>query len=541
VLPLLAAGLTAHVIYRAVKAHGASITVTFRTADGLRPEQTQVQYKAVPLGTVTEVELGPDARNVVVHIDMHARAEPLLTENARFWVVRPRLQAGGISALQTGLQTLVSGPYIELDPGAARGAAKRHFRGLEQPPVVRSGELGTSFALRAREIGSLGSGSVLLNRQVPVGEVVGFDLDEPSGTVTIRVFIRAPHDKLVREQTVFWNVSGLDLGMSADGLHLELSSLRTVFSGGIEFQTPARFRATERAQPGHVFALHDTEAAAELALYGEASPYVVYLHDSVQGLAPGSPVKMFGVQVGNVTELGLVPDPAPRSGRALAARVAFVLQPERALAGAASSLLRPDELGRQVAHGLRVVLETSSIVTGEKALSLAYVPGDAFTPARDEEGRVVLPGSARGLGALTDALSDLAGRLNSIPYERIGHSLDHTLRSLDRVASDPELVRAVHHLAATLDEVRGLASDARAGLTPALSRLPAISAQIEEAVGNANAALASVAGTDGDFRRETQHMLTQVSDMARSVRLLADFLERHPEALLRGRSAQGAP
>lgn len=540
-VPLLAAGLVAYLGYRAFAAHGPTITVTFETADGLRVEQTQVKHKAVPLGTVQRIELSEGADHVIVHIAMDARAEPMLTEHANFWVVRPRLQGGGIAALQTGLETLVSGPYIELDPSMIRGEPKQHFEGLEQPPAVRSGEPGTTIVLKAHEIGAIGAGSVIMHRQVPVGEVIGFELDDKTDDVSLRAFVRAPYDRVIVPQTVFWNLSGLDVRMGASGLHVEVASMRTMISGGIAFRTPPLYADAAPVASGHAFPLFPSEAAAEIVLYGEAVPYVAYFHGSVQGLAEGSPVDMYGMQVGNVTDLSLVLDPhAEHSGR-LVARVGFVLQPQRALGERASPVLYPDQMREQVAAGLRVVLETSNYVTGEKALSLSYMPDTEAGALRAEGPAWVLPSHARGIDNLTDALSDVAARLNEIPYAQIGRTLNQTLASIDRTVGGPKLERAIDELASTLAEVHQLAQEARLGLAPTLARLPAIAAHVDEAVASASEALSSVGSEDGSLQRQAQRMLTQVSEMARSVRLLADFLERHPEALLRGREDEEAP
>lgn len=540
-VPLAAAGLVAYLAYHAVASHGPTVTLTFKTADGLSVEQTEVKHKAVTLGTVQGIELSEGEDHVIVHLRMEARAESMLTKNARFWVVRPRLQAGAIAALQTGLETLVSGSYIELDPGSGRGEKKLSFQGLEQPPGVRSGEPGTTFVLRADEIGPIGPGSSILHRQVPVGEVLDFDLDERNGSVSIRAFVRAPYDRLVVRDTCFWNVSGLDVGMGAGGLHVEVGSVRTLLSGGISFQTPIERTGGEHAEAGHSFPLYPSEDAAEIALNGQAIPYVAYFDDSIQGLAKGSAVKLFGMQVGNVTDLSLVLDPTDRARAHLVARVGLVLQPHRALSGPAAETLYPDAMRAQIASGLQVVLETSNYLTGEKALSLNYLPKQKAGPPREEDGALVLPSHSGGLDTLTDTLSEVAARLNSIPYEDIGKSLQHTMHSIDHAVSGPELQQALAGLSSTLEEVHALAHEARNGLAPAFQRLPAIAAHVDEAVANANAALTNLGGSNGEFQQKAQRALSQVADMARSIRLLSDFLERHPETLIRGRAPEAKP
>jgi paraquat-inducible protein B len=537
IVPIVAAVLVAYLAYTTLRARGPTITVTFETANGLREEQTQVKHKSVPLGTVEAIELGDDARHVIVHLRMNARARDMLTEDARFWVVRPRLSAGVLAAMQTSLETLVSGAYIELEPGTKGKQRREEFEGLEQPPAVRSGEPGTVFTLRTEELGSLGSGSPIMHRHVNVGEVLDQRLDGETGAVTVRAFVRAPHDALVREATLFWNASGLAVGMGADGLHVEVESMRTMFSGGIVFRTPDSAKQSPRARSGQSFKLYDNEASAELYLFGPTVSYVTYFHDSVEGLSVGSAVQMFGIQVGNVTDRELVADPYGEEKHPIV-RVVFALQPERALEGPSTRALERDAMRAHVLDGLRVVLETRSMITGEKALALSYLPDHAPSEVREEDGMLVLPSQSRGFGALTDALSDVATRLNRIPYEEIGRNLSRSLASVDRTLSGPELRDALVKLAATLDEVRGLAHEARAGLGPAFERLPHIADELEQAAGHANDLLGSVGDVDSDFRRGAVRLMDQVTDVARSIRLLADFLSAHPETLIRGRKEE---
>lgn len=314
--------------------------------------------------------------------------------------------------------------------------------------------------------------------------------------------------------------------------------MRAIFSGGIAFQTPREHAHDPRVAAGHAFPLLEGAAAAEIALYGEAVPYVAYFDDSVQGLNKGSAVKLLGVQVGNVTGLELVLRPGARGSERLAARVEFVVHPTRALHGLAAETLYPERMRQQVAQGLQVVLETASYLTGEKALALGYVPNAKGEVTRDEQGTMVLPSHRGGIDTLTDSLTQVAARLNSIPYEQIGKSLQHALSSVDQTVSGPELKRAITGLASTLEEVQALAREARSGLKPAFERLPQIATHLDEAVQNANAALTNLGGSDGAFQQKAQRLLTQVADMARSVRLLADFLEQHPETLLRGRERE---
>ncbi len=540
ILPVVAAALVAYLGYRAISEHGPTLTLTFEKADGLRVEQTQVKYKAVPLGTVRNIELSDDAKRVRVEIAMDAQAEPLLTDQAQFWVVRPRLSLRDVAALETGLETLVSGAYIELDPGPKRGAKKTRFTGLERPPVVRSGEPGTSFLLHAEASHSLGVGSPIRHGDMSVGEVLELELDERSGSANVRAFIREPFDRLVNEQTRFWAIRGVDIGMSANGLHVELASLQTLLSGGIEFSDPIGADQAARAKPGHNFPLFESEAQASVEMFGHTVPYLTYFEESVQGLSRGSPVNVLGMQVGLVTEVALARDPRPNAAPRSIARVGFVLQPQR-LTARAGETLEMDSVQRQVAQGLHVLLETTSYITGEKALTLDYLPKPAKGTVQREGDTLVLPSHVRSLGAITDQVSTLTTRLNAIPYEQIGRNVNHMLASLDRTVGGAELRQAIRKVSETLGEIQGLAHEARDGLRPAFEKLPGIADHLDQAVDHANAALATVDGRDGELQRGAQDMLRQVAEMARSVRLLADMLQRNPEALLRGKTPEVKP
>ncbi len=538
IVPIVAAALVGYLVYTSLATRGPTITVTFETASGLREEQTEVKHKSVSLGIVERIELSEGADHVIAHIRMDARAEPMLTEQARFWVVRPRLKGGALAALQTGLETLVSGAYIELDPGEGGDTPHESFKGLEQPPAVRAGEPGTVFVLKTEEVGSLSAGSPVLYRKVAVGELLDVNLNDELGSVSMRAFVRRPHDRMVREATRFWNASGLRVGMGAEGLQLEIESVRSMFSGGIAFATPESQTESPRAGSGHTFRLYESEALAEIHMHGPTVPYLAYFRESVQGLAKGSPVRLFGFQVGNVTDMRLVADP---DGTGIAARVAFVLMPERALSETDAQALYPQGIREQVATGMRVVLETSSFITGEKVLTLSHVNDSRPVVLAEEDGALVLPSHARGFSALTDAMSDVATRINKIPFEEIGDNLNRTLRSVDQTLTSSDMKNALVELAKTLEEVRHLAQEAREGLGPAFERLPQIAENVDEAVQNANSALGAFSSTDGDFQRGAQRLMNQISDMARSVRILSDYLQRHPEALIRGREQKEKP
>jgi paraquat-inducible protein B len=513
IIPLVAAALVAYLGYSSFANRGPELTLTLATADGLTVDQTQLKHKAVPLGTVSSIKLAPDMKTVVVKVRMDGGTKHLLTDKARFWVVKPRLTAGSLS----GIETIVSGSYIEVDPGEAGGKPQSQFKALDQPPGRQSDEPGQVFVLNAKGLGSLGASSPIYFRDVEVGEVLSYDLGQGMGPVSMRIFIREPYDKFVHPQSRFWNASGLSITTGAAGMKVELQSLQTLLSGGIAFETPHGAESEPPAAENTAFELYDDKATADAAFYQVNLPYVTYFKTSVQGLTSGSPVQLFGVQVGSVTDVKLVYDPGNHE---MVARVEFEIQPERILNKneRTANAPMPDTLRAAFAEAnMRVVLESSSFLTGAKDLSIAFAPGKASGDLPREGEAVVLPSQGGGIDGLTSSLSDIASKLDKVPFEEIGQNANAALAS-------------VQHLANQIDT----------NTAPALAQLPAIADQLSQAAKNANGVLgADGYGHDSEFQRNMDRMMLEVNDAARSFRVLADYLDRHPESLIRGRASQG--
>jgi paraquat-inducible protein B len=533
-VPITAGLISLYLAITYLADRGPLITITFSTANGITAGQTDVKHKAVALGTVEDVHLSDDMKQVLVHVRMKREGAKIMTDHARFWVVRPRLSTGNIS----GLETLLSGAYIEVDPGAPGGAPESTFTGLEDPPGVRSDEPGKSYWLKAGRLGSIGPGAPVFYRDVTVGEVLSYDLGDGLGPVMIRVFVRSPYDKFVHDSTHFFNTSGISVSLGPQGVHVELESLQALLSGGIAFETP-RFMADQRQSDGdREFPLFDSKAAADSAGYAQNIPFVTYFTSSVGGLSRGSAVEVFGLQIGTVTDVRLVMDHVTNAVRA---RVMFNLQPERVLSEADLRTQKdPVRITTSlVDQGLRAVLESSSFITGQKDISLQYVPGAAPATLSQEDGALVMPSQSGGLDNITSSLSSIMTKLDKIPFDQIGQNLASALRSVDRTVSGPDVQNALRRLSETLTDVQHLVRHADQGLTPALQKLPQISDDLQHAIKHADQLLGEGGyGGNSDFQRNLSRLLDQVDEAARSIRLLADFLDRHPEALVRGRTGE---
>jgi paraquat-inducible protein B len=503
-IPILAAIIAVYLGYRTLMERGPLLTLTFSTADGLTAGQTQVQYKAVALGTVESIDLSRDHRNVIVGVRMNNVGARFLTDHARFWVVRPSFAAGNLS----GLQTLVSGDYIAVDPGLPGGHFQTRFTGLEEPPGVRSDEPGQTYVLKADNIGSLGTGSPVFYRDVVVGEVLGYDIGNGLGPVTVSIFVRSPYDRLVRPESHFWNSSGISLGFQGGALHIEFQSLAALLAGGVTFDLPPEAERSAPSPDNAVFPLYVSEDAAEAAGYQRKIPIVAYFDSSVGGLARGASVDVLGIQVGEVTEVRLLIDLETAKVRV---RVAMELQPQRIFK---ASILPPnmtlaEGVQKLVNGGLRVELATANYVTGQQVISLVMVPDTVPVKVTQEGNAFVLPSQGGAFDKLADSLSAISGNLSKFPFVQIGDNLNKLLLTANGTLGGRQMKQTLTELSETLR----LTNTTLGGLDQGF-------------------------GADSDFQRNLEQLMDQATDTLRSLDQLSSYLDRHPQSLLLGRGSQ---
>lgn len=530
IVPLVAAVVAIGIFAERVLSEGPAVTIVFQSADGIEAGKTFVKYKDVNIGQVTAVRLTDDFGRVEVTARIAKSAAGLMVEDAKFWVVRPRISLSGVS----GLSTLLSGDYIGFEAGASTKRQKT-FTGLEVPPIVAGGP-GRRFVLTAPDLSSLGIGSPVYFRRLPVGQVVAFDLAADGKSVAITVFVNAPYDRYVTAGTRFWNASGLDVSLTANGIDVRTQSLVALLEGGLAFEAPAFAAGAAPAAENASFRLYADRASAMKPDETIATRYVLHFSESLRGLSVGAPVTFFGVGVGEVVAIGLAMNEKSLDVRP---RVEIVVYPERMLAAlpAAQEKLAQAMVGsRDLRHaimrrmvqerGLRAQLMTGSLITGQLYVALGYFP-DA-KPAKFDltADPLELPVVPSPFPALEAKLSSIVAKLDRLPLDAIGDelkqalaTLDQTLKDVGRMATSVE-TQAVPALRSALDDARGAL------------------AATERVMGSAES---NLVGSSAPGQIELRSALQEIARAARALRVLADYLERHPEAVIRGKAPEAGP
>ena len=527
-------------LWTTLSRQGPLIDVTFESAEGLQAGQSQVKYRDMPMGSVESFDLTPDRRKVIMHVRMISKAEPLLTEGTQFWVVKPGLFAGEV----TGLNTILSGPYMSMVPGSPEGPRRSRFSGMEQPPMLEPGNPGHHFQLTAPRLGAISTGSPVFFRNVDVGKVIDWRLASDAGSVTLDIFVSAPYDRWVHDDSRFWNTSGVTIKVAPEGIKLQVDSVKAALLGGITFDTPKPTEQSLASSDGHGFRLYPDADLAESSTAPRRASLATYMTGSVGGLGVGAPVMLMGLRIGDVTSVEPQFDNDTNQPRV---RVAFTVQLGIVKpAGRKSPPHFPEGWRVLVKDGLRTHLEGGNLLTGQKMLSLKIDADAAPADLGEEEGTLIIPSSENsggGLDDVTTSATQLLKKIDRMPFEQIGFNLNGALKGVNDVVNGQQLKQALTHLDGALMSAQQLVRHADAGAAPALKRLPAISAELQDALAQVKTLTGSVsAGSAGNskFARDLDQVLTQVSDTAESVRMVADLLSRHPEALIRGRTARAA-
>lgn len=505
-IPLIALLIALSLAVKALLSHGPTIDVSFRTAEGLVAGKTTVRYKQVDIGVVRQIDLSDDRSHVIARIDLRKGASNFAAKDSRFWVVRPRIGTSGVS----GIDTLLSGSYIEVDGGKSE-EDKFEFTGLEVPPVISSDVPGKVFFLNADDLGSLDIGSPIYYRRINVGQITAYKLSDDGKNVELQTFIRAPYDKFVTTDARFWQASGIDVTLNASGFNLDTQSLASIVAGGIAFGIPESSRATTAANHSR-FNLWDSKGDALKEPDGQPRGVIMYFDHSLRGLTVGAPIDFMGIEIGNVKSVNAE---FYDHYKQIRMRVEAVIYPSRVENGQA---LNPNsEIFKDfIEHGWRAQMRTGNLLTGQN-----YIALDKFPKAKPAtlqilgDNRVVIPTTPTELSGLQAQVSQIADKLTKFPLVEIGQDVRKTLNNMNTaIESTDKLVKQLDGkvapgLQATLDDVRKTVRSSE-----------------------------SILSSDAPLQQDVRKALQQMTRAAASLQLMSDYIEQHPESIIRGKTPE---
>ncbi len=518
-VPIIAILIGSWLAYKAWSEMGPEISISFKTADGLEAGKTKIKYKNVEIGVITTVEINPDTHDIEVKADMEKKVAPFLTDKTSFWVVTARVNASGAS----GLGTLLSGAYINVDPNT-EGKKSRKFTGLEIPPVISGAVSGKRFILHSKSLGSITRDAPVFYRKFNVGRVEDVKLNDDGQSSTINIFIKAPYDKWVNTSTKFWNSSGVDVSMSASGFNIKTESLVSILIGGISFDSDKMTTDKNLAENNAEFTLFKSQDDTIKSDFSQGMKFVINFSESVRGLTVGAPVEFRGIQLGEVTDIQAVFDPASDT---IKIPVTIEIDNSKIIFKGGNKSVnslanRKKRTNALVERGLRSQLETGNLLTGQLYVSLDFFP-DAESFVIDWNADI--PELPSVHGTLAAVKTDITGILKKVDtmmtqVNEFSYKLNNDL--------EPQFSETLKQVNAMMVQVKELSYKLNHNLEPELTNTLK---QVDKTLIDIQVILEN----DSPLQQDLHLTLQEFTKAAASIKNLTDYLERHPESLLKGK------
>ncbi len=485
IVPIVTVLIGAWILFYHFSHLGPQITLTTQSAEGIVAGKTTIKSRSVDVGVVESVVLSEDLRQVEIVARLHSGMGKLLRHDSVFWVVKPQIGREGVS----GLGTLLSGAFIELQPGVS-GEARSEFALLDSPPLAPPHAKGIRILLDSERSGQLNAGDPVLFRGYRVGSVETSEFDTKARQMRYQLFITAPYDSLVTSNVRFWKDSGVTLDMSAQGMRVEMGSLTTLFSGGVSFDVPTGWDLGERVQDRAHYQLFDNERSIQDSLYTEYKEYVMFFDESIRGLQVGAPVEFRGIRLGTVAQAPLVTTNFKQDiNMDYRIPVLIRVEPARFEKIIGKQFDYQKQLADAQSMGLRASLKTANLLTGALFIDLDFYPkarDNSTEPLRVVDGYPVLPTVGGGLSQIQQKLMAVLDKVNDLPLtpmvseatktlaesQSTLRELKKTLASLNQITSSKAMQSLPQDMQQTLQELNRSMQGMQPG-SPAYNRLVA--------------------------------------------------------------------
>ncbi|POU02420.1 MULTISPECIES: intermembrane transport protein PqiB [Enterobacteriaceae] len=444
IFPIVTALIGAWILFYHYSHQGPEVTLITANAEGIEAGKTTIKSRSIDVGVVESATLTDDLTHVEIKARLNAGMEKLLHGDSVFWVVKPQVGREGIS----GLGTLLSGAYIELQPGT-KGGVRDDYQLLDSPPLAPPDAKGIRVVLDSKKAGQLTPGDPVLFRGYRVGSVETSVFDPQKRTMSYQLFINAPNDRLVTSNVRFWKDSGIAVDLTSAGMRVEMGALTTLFGGGVSFDVPDGIDLGQPVAEKTEFDLYDNQRSIQESLYTEHKDFLMFFKDSIRGLQPGAPVEFRGMRLGTVSK---VPFFMPGLRQALnedyRIPVLIRIEPERIASQMGESPDILTNLPELLKQGLRGSLKTGNLVTGALYVDMDFVSKPPpITGIREFGGYSIIPTVSSGLAQIQQRLMDTLDKINNLPLNPMLEQATGTLA---------ESQRTMRRLQTTLDNLNKL-------------------------------------------------------------------------------------
>ncbi|UDQ77618.1 intermembrane transport protein PqiB [Pectobacterium brasiliense] len=424
IVPIVTVLIGAWILFYHFSHQGPQITLITSNAEGIEAGKTAIKSRSVDVGVIESVVLSDDLHRVEIKARLHDGMDKLLKQDSAFWVVKPQIGREGVS----GLGTLLSGAYIELQPGASK-EGKSEFTLLDAPPLASPDAKGIRVILDSDQSGQLNAGDPVLFRGYRVGSVETSEFDPKARKMRYQLFISAPYDGLVTTNVRFWKDSGVAFDMSAQGMRVEMGSLATLFSGGVSFDVPAGWELGDAAKTMVQYRLFDSQRSIQDSLYTEYKEYLLFFSESVRGLQAGAPVEFRGIRLGTVAEVPFFPkDMKQELDDDYRIPVLIRIEPDRFEKKIGGSFDFEQHLKQAQSLGLRASMKSANLLTGALYIDFDFYPKEKVDKQLFVlDGYPVLPTIDGGLSQIQQKLMAVLDKVNNLPLNPMVNEATKTL------------------------------------------------------------------------------------------------------------------
>ncbi|QDC43946.1 intermembrane transport protein PqiB [Methylophilus medardicus] len=520
IVPIVALLIGVWLVYDNYTRAGKQITLSMTNAEGIEAGKTKIKVHSVDIGLVEQVKLSEDLGHIQVLARIAPEAQSMLVQDTQLWVVKPRIGLEGIS----GLNTVLSGAYIQLQPGKSQQETDQ-FKVLDQPPISLNGAQGVHVNLVGNVGNALRVGDPVTYQGLRVGRVVSATFDPKQRKMQHELFIEHPYDVLVTDNTRFWTTVGIDLKLDSEGFKANIPTMESLIAGGVSFGHADDKPMGKPVKSETTFALYANEEAARQQTYSQYIEYVLLVDDTVRGLSNGAPVEFRGLRVGTVIS---VPwrfnSPERKNDFGYAIPVLIHLEPGRlADTGQADLAEWKNRISHMLKNGLHATLKSGNLLTGSLFVDLNMEHQSHKSYRRHTfEGLPVLPTSATSLAQIEQKLSDLLDKLNQLKVEPVLAGLDKNLQQSEQ----------------TLQEIRALSQQVNQFVSqPEVQQMPSNLNQTMQALRTTMQGLSP----DSPAYQELTTTLQRLEKVLRDVQPLVRTLNEQPNAILFNRKPGNDP